>query len=196
MYDYRRMTPQERADVVASRKKSERPWHSPPHFEQQESTFLITAACYEHRPILNTAERRDHWVQTLRQIEIALDARLHAWAVLPNHYHLLTTVNLATLRTWLSRRHNAAASRWNREDQTPGRKVWFRFTDRHIRSDGHYFAALNYLHINPVKHGWCERAEAWAWTSLCDYLENVGREELRTWWREYPPDAMGAGWDD
>lgn len=103
-----------------------------------------------------------------------------AWTVLPNHYHLVAVVDLAALSKAIARLHNGTATQWNREDHCQGRSVWYRFTDRAIRSKRHYFAALNYVHTNAVKHGWAVRAEDWPWTSLHDYLRDVGRETLRT----------------
>ncbi len=58
MYRYREMTRQERARIVAMRKIQKRPWHAPPHFDQTRGVYLISAACYEHRPIMAAAARR------------------------------------------------------------------------------------------------------------------------------------------
>ena len=55
---------------------------------------------------------------------------------------------------------------WNREDGIPNRKVWYRFSDRGMRSEGHFFASINYIHANPVKHGYVEKATEWPWSSL------------------------------
>ncbi|MEL6800647.1 MAG: transposase [Pseudomonadota bacterium] len=45
--------------------------------------------------------------------------------------------------------------------------VWQRrFWERHIRSEAELAAAVRYCHLNPVKHGFVERAEDWAWSSV------------------------------
>jgi putative transposase len=124
------------------------------------------------------------------------DIDVRAWVVLPNHYHLLMEGDLRVFAQRIARLHNGAATQWNREDGTPGRKVWHRFSDRIIRSERHYYASLNYIHANPVKHGHAANAEAWAWSSLSLYMEMVGREQLADWWREYPVADYGRGWDE
>jgi putative transposase len=197
MYEYRQMTRQERAGVLAMRKAHSRPWHAPPHFDQTRGVYLISAACYEHQAILKTGTRRCEWEQTLREgLERGGRIELRAWVVLPNHYHLLIEGDLHGFAEWIRRLHNGKATQWNREDHTPGRKVWHRFADRVIRSERHYFASLNYIHANPVKHGYATRADKWAWSSLALYLEEVGWEHLAEWWRQYPVRDYGKGWDD
>lgn len=198
IYEYRQMTKAEWLRVPLERKACGRPWHAPPHFEQAEGVYLVSAACYEHRPILATNERRVEWEAALIEgliPEHLGDLDLRAWVVLPNHHHLLLEGDLRVFARLVARLHNGAATRWNREDHTPGRKVWHRFSDRVIRSERHYYASLNYIHGNPVKHGYTAQADAWAWSSLPLYLERVGRDRLVQWWRQYPVGDYGMGWD-
>ncbi len=45
--------------------------------------------------------------------------------------------------------------------------VWQRrFWEHHIRDDAEFAACVGYCHINPVKHGFVERPEDWAWSSV------------------------------
>jgi putative transposase len=125
-----------------------------------------------------------------------LGVEVQAWVVLPNHYHLLAPTDLDVFRPWIARLHNGKSTQWNREDRSPGRKVWHRFSDRKIRSEGHYYASLNYIHANPVKHGYVEKANDWPWSSLHVYLEEFGRDVLMDWWKRYPVGDYGRGWDD
>ncbi len=198
MYEYRQMMPAERTRVLAERRSRGRPWHAPPHFGQTDNVYLISAACYEHRPILATDARRGEWEAAIIAglvLECPEDIDLRAWVVLPNHYHLLIEGDLGVFARRVGRLHNGAATRWNREDRTPGRKVWHRFSDRLIRSERHYYASLNYLHVNPVKHGYVARADAWPQSSLLLYLELLGRERLAQWWTQCPIRDYGKDWD-
>jgi putative transposase len=92
--------------------------------------------------------------------------------------------------------HGPAARHWNLEDDTLGRKVWYRFADRAIRSERHYYTTLNYIHYNPVKHGWAKSPYDWGESSVHWYLEHYGRECLRDLWTRYPVRDYGRGWDD
>lgn len=199
MYEYRRMTREERAKVLADRKTLRRPWHAPPHFEQSHGVYLVSAACYEHRPLMATSARREAWEAALLN-RLTLDGTgdfdICAWVVLPNHYHLLIEGDLRLFARRIARLHNGTATQWNREDQTPGRKVWHHFSDRAICSERHYYASINYIHANPVKHGHAACVDEWAWSSFGLYLETVGRERLDEWRRQYPLGDYGKGWDE
>ena len=65
-----------------------------------------------------------------------------------------------------------------------------------MRSDRHYFATLNYVHHNPVRHGYVERWTDWPWSSAAEYLAQMGEIEVKRVWRAYPLYDYGKNWDD
>ena len=175
MYRHRELTPDQTLAIVSERFSRGFPAHSPPHQVRVSGTYLLTAACYEHACHMSSAARRSELLA-----QLAEGMALIAWVVLPNHYHLLAEVaDIAATGRALGRIHGALSRRWNAEDGTPGRRVWYRYTDRAIRSERHYYTALNYLHYNPVKHGWVKSPNEWAESSLGEYLAAFGREGLK-----------------
>jgi len=196
VYYYRTMTREQRAEVVRDRKARGSPWHGPPHYADNSGTYILSAACYEHKERMVTAARIGEFADAILEGLGTLGARIHAWVVLPNHYHVLADVEMSTCRSWIARLHNGKATQWNREDGRPGRKVWHRFSDRRIRNERHFYASLNYIHVNPVKHRYVARAEDWPWSSLHAYMEELGRETLVAWWKAYPVHDYGKGWDE
>ena len=74
-------------------------------------------------------------------------------------------------------------------------KVWFRCVERAMKSERHFFATLNYVHNNPVKHGYVERWQDWPYSSARDYLTSVGFDEAARIWHEYPVLDYGKDWD-
>jgi putative transposase len=122
---------------------------------------------------------------------------VQAWVILPNHYHLLANVTDFRVLGGIFRLvHGPTARQWNLDDATPGRKVWYRFADRAIRSERHCYTTLNYIHFNPVKHGWAQSPYGWLESSVHWYLEHNGRDWLRDVWARYPVLDYGHGWDD
>jgi len=125
------------------------------------------------------------------------EAELVAWCVLPNHYHLLVgTADVAGLARALGRVHGRSSHAWNGEEEARGRTVFCHSTDRLIRSESHFWATLNYIHHNPVHHGYSENAPDWPWSSAADYLAAVGQAEADRVWRAHPVLDYGRGWDD
>ena len=64
-----------------------------------------------------------------------------------------------------------------------------------MRSDAHFFATVNYIHNNPVRHGYVEKWQHWPFSSVHRYLEDAGREWIAATWRDYPVRDYGDGWD-
>lgn len=59
-----------------------------------------------------------------------------------------------------SRSHRKEAAIWQR-----------RFWEHLIRDDEDLKVHLNYIHINPVKHGLVEKAADWQWSSFHRYVQ-------------------------
>ena len=118
MYNWRRMTQEQREDVLKNRIVQRQPWHGPSHIKSHKKVFHLSAACYEHRNIIGKTNDR------LSKFQFSLNAsikgeteEIHACIILPNHYHiLLKTENILKLLKQLFRLHQKTGFEWNRED--------------------------------------------------------------------------------
>jgi len=96
--------------------------------------------------------------------------RLEAWAVFSNHYHFVAhsptnEVDAASLSDMLSVLHVKTAEWVNKLEKSPKRKVWFNFWDTKLTHQRSYFARLNYVHQNAVKHKLVPVASQYPWCS-------------------------------
>lgn len=196
MYEYRGLTPEQRAELVKERLVQGYPPHSPPHHVHGQQSYLLTATCYEHSTHMHTGSRRRQVLDGLFEALITAGMEIRAWVVLPNHYHLVVHgAKMREVGQALRLVHGPTARQWNEQDDTPGRQVWYRFVDRAIRSERHYYTTLNYIHYNPVKHGWVGSPYSWTESSVHWYLHAYGREWLRDLWVCYPIRSYGERWD-
>ncbi len=195
MYEYRKMTPEERQIVLDERRARGFPYHATPHFKGIEGKYLITAACFEHKPIFDSPDLlsllKDELLSRLSEC-----VQCEAWVFLPNHYHIsLEAPDLAIISDVLRKGHSKIATKVNGLHSQRGRKVWYRYTDRMIRNEAHYWATINYIHYNPVKHGYVDKMSDWPWSSVHEYYETMGERKLRELWGNYPVKDYGKGWD-
>ena len=155
-YEYRHMTPKERAAVVEERRQRGYPLHSPPHPYREAGWYCITAANYEHAHIMASPARLTAFEDQLLSELADIQVEIGGWVILTNHYHFLVGVqSLEDISAMLQHLHGTTARAWNLEDGlTRQRKVWYKFRDRYIRDERHYYHSLNYLHYNAVKHGY------------------------------------------
>ncbi len=197
MYDWRRMTPDQRVAVLAERQRHPRAWHGPPHYAGAAELFLISAACFGHQPIIGASPGRMAEFEADLLADSAVSCpTVFAWVVLPNHYHLLIrTRDLAGLLHGLGRLHGRTSHRWNGQDGRRGRQTWHRAAETAMKSEGHFWATLNYVLNNPVRHGYAARWQDWPYSSAERYLADVGQECAKRRWLEYPIDDYGAEWD-
>lgn len=150
---------------------------------------------------MNLAQRRgnrllvDH-IDLLREAFVTVRARypfrLDAVVVLPEHLHCLMTLppGDADFSTrWnlikghfsraLDKGEPVSASRRKRRE----RGIWQRrFWEHLIRDETDFNRHVDYIHWNPVKHGWVARVEDWPYSSFHDYQ----RQGV------YPPGWAGA----
>ncbi len=197
MYIWRKLSQEQREEMLRFRIQQHRPWHSPPLLFN-EGQFHLSAACYEHQPhIGRDLARMESFNQSLLETIETGQHQLFAWCVLPNHYHLLVeTINLKRLKKELGKLHGRTSFEWNREESSASRTVWFRCSDRAIRSERHYWATINYIHNNPVHHGYVEKWTDWPFSSAKSYLDAVGLDQAKAIWKDYPVLDYGKGWDD
>jgi len=197
MYEYRKLSKSEREELVQQRLAQGYPPHSPPHPIRDQEFYLLTTTCYEHKKHLHTSKRRQEILYLHFEQFIGRGMELRAWVVLPNHYHFLARVTqFSEIGPIFRKVHGSTARGWNLEDDSLGRQVWYRYTDRAIRSERHYYTTINYIHYNPVKHGYVNSPYEWVESSVHWYREHQGVEWFRDLWVEYPLKNYGKGWDD
>src|SRR3954451_10946419 len=125
-YLWRKLTPEKQQRLLDWRKSRGLPWHSIPHLAVPKTRFHLTAACYEHRAWIGRSEERtqDFCLTLLSKLR-EQDCLVHAWCVLPNHYHVLvTTQHILKVLAHLGKMHAKLAWAWNGEEDIRGRTVW------------------------------------------------------------------------
>lgn len=92
--------------------------------------------------------------------------KLHAWVIMPNHVHLLLTPCAGkSLSRIMQKIKGATAREANLYLKRTG-EFWMRdYFDRYIRDNNHFFKALDYIHNNPVKAGFCADYFDWKFSS-------------------------------
>jgi putative transposase len=197
MYRWRRMSLQQQCEALEERRRNRLPWHSPPHYVGDSGLYLITAACFEHQSIIGRDALRmaDFEVQLIAAAKAQCQV-VFAWVVLPNHYHMLVHApDIKGLLKELGRLHGRTSYRWNGEDGRRGRRVWFNVTETEMKSERHFWATMNYVLHNAVRHGYVERWQDWPYSNAAQYLAEVGRQEAQRRWQKYPILDYGKDWD-
>jgi len=158
-----------------------------------EDFHFITCSCYQRRPLLGTAGRRDLFLAVLEQMRRRYRVVVLGYVVMPEHFHVLlsepregtlSTV-MQALKLGFARRVLAAqrravtvgrpTSRSFRElgecpNPAESGPIWqARFYDFNVWSERKRVEKLRYMHRNPVKRGLVEDPDQWLWSSFRPY---------------------------
>ena len=133
-------------------------------------TFFFTVRLLDRDSTLLT----DHFSafgEAMRQARIRKPFHVDAWVVLPNHAHAIWTLppgdhDCATRWRAVKIAFSKAVSK-TCMPATGDAAIW----ERHYRAyrvsgDEEYASLIDYLHGNPVRHGFCQHPADWPWSSL------------------------------
>jgi putative transposase len=133
-------------------------------------TFFFTVRLLDRGSSLLT----DHiaaFSEALRQVRTRKPFHLDAWAVLPDHVHAIWTLPPGDHDC--SSRWRAVKIAFSKALHKAGvaGDIWERhYREYRVADDAQYAALLDYLHTDAVRHGMCERAPDWPWSSLHRFL--------------------------
>ena len=111
-------------------------------------------------------------LDALKRIRSRWGAELHAYVVMPDHWHALITTQPPhdISRVMNSVKTRSAMAIQNRTGLAG--PVWQpRFYDRVCRDAGEFGETLAYIHHNPVGAGLVESPAEWPWSSWYEYAE-------------------------
>jgi putative transposase len=132
---------------------------------------------------VTTADRRSRLLveqvgvlrEAVRKTKAERPFRIDAWVVLPDHMHAVWTlpdgdaeysVRWRLIKARFSRGLPSGPLRPSHEARQE-RGIWQRrFWEHHIRNEADLAAHIRYCWWNPVKHGFVERPEDWAYSSV------------------------------
>ena len=147
---------------------------------------FITCSCYQRKPLLNSAHRRDLFLRVLEEVRCRYRFTVIGYVVMPEHFHLpMSESGLGTPSTVMQVLKQRVARAIRQGKHTAG--VWDtrvdaedhfwqrRFHDFNVWSASKEREKLTYMHHNPVKRGLVSRPGYWAWSSARDYAGEKGR---------------------
>jgi len=168
-------------------KHFKRPLHAPAHLFISAYHYFITAGCYQKKPYLDCEVKKEFLYKTIcEEIETYL-AILSGWVVLDNHYHILLKLKDAFLLPKLIQAiHSKSAISINRMEREHGRRVWHNYWDECIRDERDFYTKLNYIHLNPVKHGYVDDPGKYRFSSYHSCFDEKGKDWMRVFMTNHP----------
>ena len=161
--------------------------HRPPHLYMDDAWYFVTVSTVDKTHILATNEHFNLWVTTFQELIKEFKIKMIAWAALPNHYHLLFMPSMANgLGNFMKRLNGSTSRKLNLLDNKKGRTVWYSCWDRCMRNEHGFWTRFNYIHYNPVKHGYADNPDDWEFSSYRFYVRNDENKRLNGKLNDFP----------
>ena len=139
--------------------------------------FTVNLADRSSRLLAECIDTLRHAVRTVKQ-KHPFD--IVAWVVLPEHMHAVWTlppddadfsIRWLLIKTAFSRAIERGEARSPSRLRKGERGIWQRrFWEHQIRDEHDLTQHVDYVHINPVKHGHVTRASDWPYSSIHRYI--------------------------
>jgi putative transposase len=169
------------------------------HFHEPGDLHELTFSCFKRRPLLTNDSWRQELAHCIDAAGNEYEIQLAAFVFMPEHVHLLVvpTTNDPAIDLYLAC-IKQPFSKWVKQqlldlksslikqltvEERPG-KTCFRFWqegpgyDRNLTTPSAIGAAIDYIHMNPVRRDLAKRATDWTWSSASWYLLDPPRQQL------------------
>ena len=146
------------------------------------ASYFFTFVTHQRAALFSDPVEIERYRRTVQKVRCERPFTLEAEVILPDHVHTLWTLperdadyptrvrlikaafTRASVRQWINRSESRSAKR----EQT----VWQRrYWEHTIRDERDFQAHLDYIHINPVKHGLVAAARDWPQSTFHEWVE-------------------------
>ncbi|OQX95065.1 hypothetical protein B6I21_07390 [candidate division KSB1 bacterium 4572_119] len=129
----------------------------PRHYYLNDTVYFITAHVYKKHSYLDSENNKQVLLDTLNNVLDESRYKLYCWVILKDHYHFLFKTRIGEKLPGLMKQiHKLVSIQINDLDEKKRRKVFQNYWDCCIRDKKDFYLHFNYIHQNPVKHGYVE----------------------------------------
>ncbi len=125
----------------------------------------------ERSKIFRDDDDRDSFVERLHKLLLETNTECYAWALIPNHFHLLLRPRTIELSRFMRRLLTGYAVTFNRRHKRSGHLFQNRYKSIVCEEESYLLELIRYIHLNPLRarqvadfeelrsHPWCGHTE-------------------------------------
>jgi REP-associated tyrosine transposase len=142
--------------------------------------YHVTSRGNERKPVYRDDRDRARFVERLAAVVDTHRLRLHAFALMRNHFHLLVETPEANLSRAMGQLNGSYTQDFNRRHRRSGHLFQGRYKAILVEKDSYLLELSRYIHLNPVRVGEVSRAWEFAWSSAAAYVGRAAVPEFLT----------------
>jgi len=185
----------------------------------EPNTFhYVTLVTFNRVPVFRSERACEIFISTLEAVRLRYPYKLIGYVIMPDHVHAIINRSNDTISEWLRRVRGNSARQilfWLRKEQHLASLKKLQLTIPQKRRHTHAVwqknpsvidlwspkfirQKLNYLHLNPIRAGFCEHPAHWKWSSYRAYLPYKRGEvpieiDWQAYWRDEEFAAKAGG---
>ena len=142
--------------------------------------YHVTARGNERKPIYRDDRDRARFLERLAAVVHTHRLRVHAFALMRNHFHLLVETPEANVSRAMGQLTGSYTQDFNRRHHRSGHLFQGRYKAILVEKDSYLLELSRYIHLNPVRVGEVSRAWEFAWSSAAAYVGKATVPEFLT----------------
>ena len=105
-----------------------------------------------------------------------------AYCLLPDHVHILMKLPEEDSGFSIRMREiKRLTTLWMRKELKSEEEIWQdKFWEHTVRDEKELQIHFDYIHYNPIKHGYMDSYDGWKWSSFRDYFDDNGIANIDT----------------
>ena len=141
--------------------------------DSPDAIFFLTMVTYNRAPIFQSDDNCVLAHQVMKNIVNRFGFTFKAWVILPDHFHWLIKPGNSDYSKIVTAYKRAVGIELKSRDIRIGeKKLWQpRFWEHTIITEDDYETCVEYIHYNPVKHGFVKSPSDWQYSSFMKYVE-------------------------
>lgn len=159
----------------------------PPRILFPGAVYHVTSRGDRREPIFLDDLDRCRLLGLIEETTHRFEARVHAWCLMGNHFHLVLQTVQPNLSDLMRHLNGVYTQRFNRRHGKVGHVFQGRFHAVLVDTETYLLRACRYVEQNPVRAGIVADAATWAWSSA---RARVGTSAPPAWLTPHP---FGAG---
>ncbi len=132
--------------------------------------YHVTSRGNERKAVFKSSGDREKFLEYLSTASLRYDARVHAYCLMDNHYHLLLQTPSANLPEIMHHINGAYTTYFNFKRDRAGHLFQGRYKAILVEIDGYAKELSRYVHLNPVRAKIVHAPEEYPWSSYRDYI--------------------------
>jgi putative transposase len=103
------------------------------------------------RKVFDDNDDRDFFIERLGKVVSDTETQCFAWALIPNHFHLLLKTGITPIATVMKRLLTGYAMHYNRRHKRYGHLFQNRYKSILCQEDSYLLELTRYIHLNPLR---------------------------------------------